>query len=107
MWNPKIRERFHRLKLGTVTALEIFDDGFVCLYKCRQTDGVDMQDPSVENLTKTVDLWVNSSITVTYINYNERCRSYEQKKSAGQNMCFIFSETFVLNIFMAPRLKKE
>jgi hypothetical protein len=64
-----LRDCFPRLQLGTVTASEIFDDGFVCLYKCRQTDGVDKQDPSVENLTKTVDVWNNStsSITVTYL----------------------------------------
>jgi hypothetical protein len=30
-------------------------------------DGVDKQDPSVENLTKTVDLWDNSSITIILI----------------------------------------
>jgi hypothetical protein len=93
------------------TASEIFDYGFVCFCKCRQTDGVDKQDPSVENLAKTSaavpDLWDNSSITITYINYHETRKSYEQKKIAGQNTCFIFSETIVLNIFLALRLKEE
>ena len=86
--------------LGTVTASEIFDDGFVCLYKFRQMSGVNKQvircihngmastkkkkineqGPSLENLTKPVDLWDNSSITITYIDYHESRRGYEQKK---------------------------
>lgn len=78
------------------------------MYKCRQTDGFDKQDPSFEKLTKTVELWGNCSITITYNNYTKAVRVMNQeKKCAEQNMCFIFSETFVLNIFVAPRLKKE
>jgi hypothetical protein len=77
------------------------------LCKYCQTDEVDEQDPSVENLTKTVDLWDNSSITIIYINYYESRRSYEQKNIMGKTCALFFSEIFVLNIFMGPRLKKE